>query len=249
MGKHPFCFILFLSVYFFLSVIATAQTVNVPDPNLRAAIATELGKARGAPITAAEMATLTYLEALSVNIHDLTGLEHATNLTYLFLWNNSISDLSPLAGLTALQFLDLQGNPVSDLSPLANLTNIIYLGLRDDPLGDSSVQTDISTLQDKGIDVFTGSLSSTTEVRMDPAVASRVAMDRVVFNEIHNAKDDKNDWLELKNISDEPVFLIDWEISIVIPSGIKMTFEPENAGKDIDLVAFPDYTLPPGGSC
>ena len=84
--------------------------VNIPDPNLRAAIENELGKASGDPITASDMARLTDLFAPNANITDLTGLEAATNLTFLVLGSqfveaegrsinsNSVSDLSPLSG-------------------------------------------------------------------------------------------------------------------------------------------------------
>ena len=41
-----------------LPLTATAQVVNIPDPNLRAAIEKDLNKASGATITVAEMATL-----------------------------------------------------------------------------------------------------------------------------------------------------------------------------------------------
>lgn len=74
---------------------------------------------------------------------------------------------------------------------------------------------------------------------LDP---SDVAMDRVVFNELYNATDDTNDWVELKNISDVPVSLKDWEISIVSKH---TRGNPHRA--DVDIVAFPDYTLPSGG--
>ena len=73
-----------------------AQNVNIPDPNLRAAIVEVLEKAPGAPITAADMATLTRLDAETANITDLTGLETATNVDRLELRDNAISDLSPL---------------------------------------------------------------------------------------------------------------------------------------------------------
>ena len=80
---HRFTFILLI----FLSIPSTsaAQTVNIPDPNLRAAIAAELGKASGDPITTSDMAALTSLTARESNISDLTGLEHAINLTSLDL--------------------------------------------------------------------------------------------------------------------------------------------------------------------
>ena len=57
--------------------------VNIPDANLRAAIAAELGKAPNEPITPDEMATLTVLVAPGQGIRDLTGLEFATNLIEL----------------------------------------------------------------------------------------------------------------------------------------------------------------------
>ena len=56
--------------------------VTIPDENLRAEIEIALGKARGASISRAEMASLTSLEAPNCEIfRDLTGLELATRLT------------------------------------------------------------------------------------------------------------------------------------------------------------------------
>ena len=87
--------------------MASAQTVNIPDVNLRAAVAEALGKAPNARITADEMATLTRLEANDANISDLTGLEAATNLELLDLNSNLISDISPLMGLIKLRHIEL----------------------------------------------------------------------------------------------------------------------------------------------
>ena len=56
------------------------ETVNIPDRNLRAKIEKALGKASGATITTAGMATLTWLDADEASISNLTGLEHATSL-------------------------------------------------------------------------------------------------------------------------------------------------------------------------
>ena len=69
---------------------------------------------------------------------------------------------------------------------------------------------------------------------------SYVAMDKVIFNEFRNAENDTHDWIELKNISDKEVSLKEWEISIVASEG-------EYLNTDRDIVAFPDYTLPPNG--
>ena len=191
MKNLSFCFILFLLVCLSLPMITTAQTVDIPDPNLRAAIETALNKASGAPITAGEMETLTFFEAPDVNIRVLTGLEYATNLRFLFLWDNSISDLTPLAGSINLRFLDLQGNSISDLSPAMGLTNLIFLGLWRNsvselsPLventglgtGDGvvvegnllnypSIYTHIPALQGRGVEVLFDSRTSTGPLKI-----------------------------------------------------------------------------------
>ncbi len=106
--------------------------VHIPDTNLRAAIAEELGKSPNAPITVAEMEGLKKLELQSRGIQDLTGLQFATNMDRLVLapWGeegNQVSDLSPIAELVNLKVLDLFGNNVSDLSPLAGLINLEWL--------------------------------------------------------------------------------------------------------------------------
>ena len=97
---YRFTFILLI----FLSIpsTSTAQTVTIPDPNLRAVIEEALDKASGAPITTSDMAALRSLTARESNISDLTGLKHAINLTSLDLGYNSISDITSLSGLTDL---------------------------------------------------------------------------------------------------------------------------------------------------
>ena len=128
--------------------------VNIPDANLRAAIAAELGKVPNAPITPDEMATLTVLEARDQGIRDLTGLEFATNLETLSLGENAeteinsndISNLSPLSGLTNLTTLNLNRNNVSDISPLASLTNLTWLVLWDNSASDLSPLSRLTNL-------------------------------------------------------------------------------------------------------
>ena len=101
--------------------------VHIPDPNLRAAIAEALGKNPNAQITVEEMERLKELDVPDRGIHDLTGLQFATNLSRLYLRDNQISHLSPLAGLINLRDLSLRGNPVSDLSPVRGLINLTIL--------------------------------------------------------------------------------------------------------------------------
>ena len=115
------------------------EGITIPDTYLRAVIEDSLNKARGEAITAAEMATLTRLEAPNSRIRDLTGIEYATELTVLNLGyvltnggrvnSNSISDLSPLSGLIKLTELNLFRNTIGDISPLSNLTELRVLDI------------------------------------------------------------------------------------------------------------------------
>ena len=98
--------------------------IDLPDPNLRTAIATALGKSSSASIVRGNMAALPHLEARNANISNLTGLEFATNLTRLQLYSNNISDLSVLAELTNLTRLELWNNSISDISSLIENTGL-----------------------------------------------------------------------------------------------------------------------------
>ena len=118
-----FCATLFIM----FPLTTTAQTINIPDVNLRAAITAALGKTPGATITAEEMATLTHLEAHNANIRDLTGLAFATRLEEIRCNNNLISDLLPLTDLVNLRVIELRDNVISDLSPIAGLINLEWL--------------------------------------------------------------------------------------------------------------------------
>ena len=112
--------------------------VHIPDTNLRAVIAETLGKSPNTPITVEEMKRLERLDARNRDIHDLTGLQFATNLDELILERNQISDLSPIAGLIELNGLDLNGNSISDLSPVKGLKNLTRLAFHETLVSDLS---------------------------------------------------------------------------------------------------------------
>ena len=123
-------------------IIPGAQ-VQIPDPNLRAAVVEALGKRPNAPITIEDMKRLTHLTAVGREIRDLTGLQFATSLSSLRLghWGkvgNQVSDLAPIAGLTELRHLILNDNLISDLSPIAGLTNLESLVLEFNDVSDLS---------------------------------------------------------------------------------------------------------------
>ena len=158
-----------VTLCFLFPLVATAQTVNIPDANLLEAINETLGKAPNARITVEEMLTLTNFEAANRSINDLTGLEAATNLerlelphnlisdilplsglvrlNRLHLRDNAISDISPLAGLISLESLDISLNVVSDLSDLAGLTNLRGLGISENLIIDLSPLTGLTKLE------------------------------------------------------------------------------------------------------
>ena len=127
--QHIFVYTLLFCAMLFLIFppMASAQTVNIPDANLRAAIAEALGKAPNTRITADEMARLTHLEAHDADISDLTGLELATGLQEIRCNNNLISDISPLAGLIRLRVIELRSNTIRDLSPITDLIALEWL--------------------------------------------------------------------------------------------------------------------------
>ena len=121
--------------------------VHIPDTNLRAAIAEELGKSPNAPITVEDMTTLGGLDAQNKGIRDLTGIQFATNLNWLYLRNNQISDLSSLAGLIGLRILALTYNPVSELSALRGLINLTSLEMYHIPISDLSPLARLTKLE------------------------------------------------------------------------------------------------------
>ncbi len=146
MTKQPLRFTLFLLICLSIPLTATAQTVDIPDPNLRAAVEAQLGKAAGDTITTDDMVNLTELIARNANISDLTGLEHATNLTDLRLRDNNISDISSLSGLNNLTALWLSDNNISDISPVAGLNNLTALILWNNNISDISSLSGLNNL-------------------------------------------------------------------------------------------------------
>ena len=123
--------------------------VTIPDANLRAAVETALGKASGAPITQAEMATLDSLVSTAYGregIRSLSGIESATNLVHLYLGPNNITDVSPLAGLTKLRELTVGFNTITDISALSGLTNLHWLDARGNTITDISALSGLTSL-------------------------------------------------------------------------------------------------------
>ncbi len=128
------------------------ESVHIPEPNLRAAIAEALGKSPNAPITAGEMETLETLHAEDKNISNLTGLEFAKNLTELYLCHNALSEISPLTALTKLRRVVICHNPLSDISPLAALTKLREIHISDTEVADLLPLSGLRDLEELGVE-------------------------------------------------------------------------------------------------
>ena len=163
------------------SRIDTIAEVQIPDSNLRTAIAAAINKPPDTLIRRGHMNGLRGLFASDVGVIDLTGLELAANLIWLDLSGNDISDISALTGMAKLAQLHLDGNDISDISALAELRNLTLVTLsfnsitdlaplvsntgiddgdivdvQDNPLSELSINTHIPALQERGVMVFHG---------------------------------------------------------------------------------------------
>ena len=120
--------------------VIPGTVVQIPDPNLRAAIAEALGKSINAPITVGEIEGLERLDADNSGIQNLTGLQLAASLRRLTFGRDKhqFSDLTPIAGLIRLEILRFGGANVSDLSPLAGLINLKHLHIDGSNISDLS---------------------------------------------------------------------------------------------------------------
>ncbi len=109
--------------------------VAIPDKALESAIRAELGLPFGL-LMDGELKRLKELDARSLAIRDLTGLEHCTNLTWLNIEGNAVSDITPLTPLGSLTYLNIESNDITDLWPLAGLFSLTDLLLSDNEVWD-----------------------------------------------------------------------------------------------------------------
>ena len=140
-------FVIFLVFSCWVPHIASAQVVNVPDPNLAEALRGALRLAPNAPITRQAMQGLGGLLIGGSQITNLTGLEHATQLRVLHLHENRIRDISPLAGLTQLEVLSLRENQISNINPLARLTQLEALSVSNNQVSNLSPLAGLTQLE------------------------------------------------------------------------------------------------------
>ncbi len=124
-----------------IQVTRTIHVINdilylIEDAHLKDCIRSALDKTDG-PVTLEEAQMITYLDASSCNITDLSGIQQLTNLSELKLTNNNISDITPLMLLTHLQLVMLNLNQI-DLSDGSDNRDVIEYFI------DHSIDCDLS---------------------------------------------------------------------------------------------------------
>ena len=130
-----------------------AAIATFEDANLEAAIRAALSVGAQEPLTCGLVSGLTTLDALSLGITSLMGIQNLTSLRDLDLSFNSITDISALSGLTSLRGLGLNGNPnLTDIQPLLDNTGF-GAGAAVNLQSTSVSCTDVAALQAKGVTV------------------------------------------------------------------------------------------------
>ncbi len=141
----------FWVMLFTIPLVTSAQTVNIPDLNLRAAIEEALDKTPGVVITREEMESLVNLAAGDREITDLTGLAFAINLQELNLENNVIADISALSGLNQLNNIQLAENAITDITPLADKIALESLSIQNNSISNLSPLEGLFNLENLNI--------------------------------------------------------------------------------------------------
>jgi len=118
--------------------------VDFAEPNLKAAVETQLGISDP---NFGDVLNMVELKANLKGIADLTGLEYARNLSWLYLRRNQISDLSVLSKMKYLAWLDLGGNQIESVSTLSRLMNLSWLKLPNNQVSDISAISQLNLTQ------------------------------------------------------------------------------------------------------
>jgi len=124
-----------------------AIPVNIPDPNLKAALHEVTGVPPGNPILRSDLSALTLnLNLNGKGISDIEGLQFCNNIQGLFLSNNDLYSLtSSLGGLTSLKKITLENNHFSALpNELYAIPNLRTIVISDNPI--LSIQSGISAV-------------------------------------------------------------------------------------------------------
>jgi hypothetical protein len=146
MGFHQRQFMVYagIAVVLLVGLSACSPVVFVPDQGLEAAIRQEIRKPLSLFLTRADLEKITTLNAASMNVNRLDGLQYCTNLRKINLNDNNVRNIDALAPLTKLTHVHLRGNRVVEIEALAGLLHLETLDLS----GVDNVVADWKALQD-----------------------------------------------------------------------------------------------------
>jgi len=106
-----------------------AAASSFPDTKFRAVIRDEVGKTFGW-IQQSDLREITYINARSKGVVDISGIEKCVSLKYLRLdLNYYLSDITPLASLINITELDISSCDVKDITSLSGLIRMEHLNL------------------------------------------------------------------------------------------------------------------------
>lgn len=192
--KEKWLYIVVALVFFVIGFLSGHYTAPSPaplpmdafrDPNLEAAIISEIGKPTR-DISMSDLENIKELTADNMGITDLAGLQYCTGLRKLSLNNNQITDISPLSSLHNLVELHLWHNQIIDTLPLASLTNLTYLDLAENQIIDISPLSSLTNLNDLSL--------WGNKIKTISSLAYLTSLDRLILND-----NDINDILPLVN--------------------------------------------------
>lgn len=146
MGFHPRQIFIFagVAVWLLVGLSACSPVVFVPDKGLETAIRQEISKPLSLFLTRADLEKITTLNAASMHVHRLDGLEYCSNLRKINLNDNEVRNIDALAPLTKLTHVHLRGNRIVEIEALAGLLHLEMLDLS----GVDNVVADWKALQD-----------------------------------------------------------------------------------------------------
>src|SRR5581483_2551678 len=116
------------------SLLAQQQPANTSifaDKNLEAAVRKYVFDKRdnANPLTETDLATISTISAVGLQIKDLKGLEKCRALASLDVSRNEITNLEPIKDLAGIQFLNLAANQVEDIKPIGGIAALQYVEL------------------------------------------------------------------------------------------------------------------------
>jgi len=119
-------------------IIVNNGMIKFKSPNLENAIREMISKPTGI-LVKNDVVDIEFLDASSLGIDDLSGIENLTGLVDLDLSDNKINDIGELNGLVKLINLDLSKNKIEDVIGLKGLVNLVELNLENNKISEDDV--------------------------------------------------------------------------------------------------------------